>query len=142
MASEPLPPLPGSPGLEPGWVESTTPELSLFPPAPLGGARTEPTSPGPPRPEPCRPKPESPAPEPTEGGGGTMLLASKPPLPEPPEFREAVPEVEPVPAPETDGGGGMTFDPPREEPCCRPEPERPEPEAAGGGGITLEFDVP
>jgi hypothetical protein len=36
----------------------------------------------------------------------------------------------------------MTFDPPREEPCCRPEPERPEPEAAGGGGITLEFDVP
>jgi hypothetical protein len=86
MASEPLPPMPGLPGVAPGSVDKTTPELSALLPAPLAGARAEPMSPGPPRPLPLLPVPESPEPEPTEGGGGTTLLARRPPLPEPPEF--------------------------------------------------------
>lgn len=106
-ASDPLPPLPGIPGLMPGWVDNTTPELPALPPAPLGGARAEPTSPGPPRPEPFLPEPERPEPASAEGGGGIIWLARRPPLPEP-EFRGALPGT----CPETEGGGGMTFDAP------------------------------
>lgn len=116
MASEPLPPLPGLPTFAPGSEESTTPEPALLPPSPLGGARTEPASPGPPRPEPFLPEPESPGPEPTEGGGGTTLAASVP-LPEPLELGEPLgepPRV--VPEPETDGGGGTTSEVPADEP--------------------------
>lgn len=112
MASEPLPPVPGSPTFEPGCDESTIPEPVLLPPSPLGGPRTEPASPGPPSPNPFLPEPESPGPEPTDGGGGMTLLARSVPFPEPVEF--PVPgEPWPVPAPVTDGGGGITFDPPR-----------------------------
>jgi len=92
MASNPLPPVPGLPGCEPGSVDKTTPELSVFPPAPLEGARAEPTSPGPPRPEPRLPEPERPEPEPA-GGGGTTLLARRPPLPEPMELRVPLPQA-------------------------------------------------
>src|SRR5271170_1183983 len=139
-ASDPLPPVPGMPGLEPGWVDNITPEFSGFPPAPLGGARTEPTSPGPPRPEPFLPEPERPEPEPAEGGGGIMLLARRPPLPAAPEFRMSVPEL----WPETDGGGGMTFDAPRCALWDRPWDDSPDdaplpaPENDGGGGITFD----
>lgn len=108
-ASEPLLPPPGVPTLEPGSDEITIPELSLFPPAPLGGARAEPTSPGPPRPEPLLPEPLRPEPEPIDGGGGTILSARSVPLGDPPE----VPDGEPWPLPATDGGGGITFGPPR-----------------------------
>src|ERR1039458_4155132 len=73
-ASDPLPPVPGMPGLEPGSADKATPELSPVPPAPLGGARAEPTSPGPPRPVPFLPEPERPEPEPAEGGGGMTAL--------------------------------------------------------------------
>jgi hypothetical protein len=107
IASEPLPPVPGSPTVEPGCDETTTPEPELLPPSALGGATTDPVSPGPPRPMPRLPEPESPDPDSSEGGGGTtLLLARSLPLPEPPEFPEpAVPELL------IDGGGGMTFDP-------------------------------
>ena len=137
MARDPLPPVPGMPGLDPGSVDNTTPELSLLPVEPLGGARAEPRSPGPPSPEPLLPEPESPGPEPTEGGGGMTLLASRPPPPEPEEFRV----LDPWPAVETDGGGGMTPEAPREEPWDRPEDEWGVPVAPpptdGGGGITF-----
>lgn len=139
IASDPLPPVSGLPGLEPGAVDSMTPELSVFPPAPLGGARAEPMSPGPPRPEPFLPDPERPEPEPAEGGGGIMLVARSPPLPEPPEFRVALPLW-----PETDGGGGITFDAPSCVPWDLPDGDPllpvPElaPENAGGGGITFD----
>jgi hypothetical protein len=113
-ASEPLPPPPGVPTFEPGCDEITIPELSPFPPAPLGGARAEPTSPGPPRPEPLLPEPLRPEPEPTEGGGGTILSASSVPLGDPPEAPD--PDGEPWPVPVIDGGGGMTFDSPRAAP--------------------------
>src|SRR6202035_3958926 len=99
--------------------EITIPDWSLFPPAPLGGARTEPTSPGPPSPYPFLPEPERPSLEPTEGGGGITLSARSVPLPDPPEFLEPVgdpcsepPRSEPV----TDGGGGITFCPPSDAP--------------------------
>src|SRR5208283_3460536 len=72
-ASDPLPPLPGMPGAEPGLVDKTTPEFSPLPP-PLGGARALPRSPGPPRPLPLLPEPERPVPEFAEGGGGIMWL--------------------------------------------------------------------
>lgn len=105
MASAPLPPLPGLATLDPGWVESTTPELSGVPDAALGGASTEPTSPGPPRPEPVLPEPESPEPEPTEGGGGTMLLARPLLTPTAPDRAPAAPLEDVAP---TAGGGGIT----------------------------------
>jgi hypothetical protein len=143
--SDPLPPVPGMPGLEPGSADKTTPELSVVPFAALGGARAEPMSPGAPSPKPFLPEPE-----PTElelGGGGIMLLARRPPLAEPLELLEPVPEVEPG---LTDGGGGTTlgefgFDEFREEPGkLLEEPFAPEvacdPATDGGGGITLEED--
>jgi hypothetical protein len=145
-ANDPLPPLP-RPGFEPGSADNTTPEFSLFPPAPLGGASTEPTSPGPPRPEPLLPEPVAPEPDPdpTEGGVGTMLPAKRLPLPEPLAFCD--PEPCAVPEPETDGGGGITFaprDPPPERadeaasaPCMDPVAEPP---TEGGGGITFAFN--
>jgi len=113
IANEPLPPLPGSPTLEPGCDEITTPPLSLFPPAPLGGARTEPASPGPPRPAPFLPVPEPKAaePPPIDGGGGITLSASRVPLPDLAEFSEPDGEPWPEPEPVTDGGGGITFVP-------------------------------
>src|SRR5712671_6611600 len=49
IASEPFTPFPGMPTLEPGCADTTTPVVSPFPPL-LGGARTEPASPGPPSP--------------------------------------------------------------------------------------------
>src|SRR6202162_2607540 len=105
-ARDPLPPVPGMPGLDPGSDDSTTAELSALPTAFLGGARTEPTSPAPPRPVPLLPDPDSPAAEPVEGGGGMTLLARRSPFPEPPEFLAPVPDVEPVPM---EGGGGTMF---------------------------------
>lgn len=95
MASEPLPPLPGSPTFEPGCDEITTPPLSLLPPAPRGGASAEPASPGPPRPVPLRPAPEPNGddPPPIDGGGGITLSARSVPLPDPPDVPE--PDGEP-----------------------------------------------
>src|SRR5258706_14625306 len=81
MASEPLPPVPGSPTFEPGCDETTIPEPVLLPPSAFGGARTDPTSPGPPRPDPFLPEPESPGPEPMEGGGGPHVPGSNVPRP-------------------------------------------------------------
>ncbi len=133
MAREPLPP-PGIPTLEPGCDEMTIPEPSLLPASLLGGARTEPESPGPPRPEPFLPDPDKPLPEPMEGGGGTTLFASSAPLPEPAEFAAPVGEPWVVPEPATDGGGGMTLDSPRDEPAALPEVELPELATDGGGG--------
>ena len=133
MASEPLPP-PGIPTLEPGWDEITIPEPSLLPASLLGGARTEPESPGPPRPEPFLPEPDKPLPEPIEGGGGTTLFASCVPLPGLPEFPAPVEEPWVVPELATDGGGGMTLDVPRDEPGSLPEAELLEPAIDGGGG--------
>ncbi len=141
IASEFLPPVPGIPTVEPGWEEITIPEPLVLPPAPLGGARTEPESPGPPRPEPFLPEPDSPGPEPIEGGGGTTLLASSVPLPEPPEFPEPVDESWPVREPATDGGGGMTPDAPSDEPEFLPEAEF-EPPTEGGGGTMLVVSEP
>jgi len=131
MASEPLPPV-GTPTLEPGWEDSTTPERSVLPPAPLEGASAEPASPGAPRRTPFlpEPEPEESEPPPSEGGGGTTLLAS--PFAVLGEPRAPVPEVAPLLA--TDGGGGITFDALREDPWDRPEVEPPEPETDGGGG--------
>ena len=64
-------------------------------------------------PRPFPPDPDNPALEPTEGGGGTTLLASCVPLSEAPEF--PVP-LEPRPEAPTDGGGGITLDAPRVDP--------------------------
>ena len=69
------------------------------------------------------------------------LLARRPPLPEPAEFRVPVPDVEPVP---TDGGGGTMLDAPSEEPGYFPEDDPVPPEDAfvpvteGGGGMTFD----
>jgi hypothetical protein len=110
IASELLPPVPGRPTFEPGWVEATIPAPVALPPAAFGGARTDPASPGPPRPEPFLPKPERLGPDPMEGGGAMTLPARSVPLPEPLE----VPAPKPLalPEPVSDGGGGMTFDEP------------------------------
>jgi hypothetical protein len=144
---EPLPPLPGIPTLEPGWDEITTPEPLALPPSFLGGARTEPESPGPPRPTPFLPEPDSPGPEPMEGGGGTTLLANCVPLPEAPEFPEPLeppPEPLPEPPPEfpTDGGGGITLDTPTVDPGTLPAVELLEPPIEGGGGTTPAASEP
>src|ERR1700675_1337649 len=151
IASEPLPPVPGSPTVEPGCEETTTPEPELFPPSDFGGARTDPMSPGPPSPKPFLPEPESPGPEPTEGGGGTTLLPSTVPRPVPlPAPTEVPARAEPRPDPEfeTEGGGAITLDAPRAgarplpvaEPPVAPEPtELP---IDGGGGTTLAASVP
>src|ERR1700692_4307544 len=77
MASDPWEPLPGTPKLEPGWAEITTPEVSRFPPAPLGGASDELASPEEPRPMPFLPKPGRPDSEPIDGGGGMTLPGSE-----------------------------------------------------------------
>src|ERR1700734_3290104 len=133
MASEPLPPVPGSARSEPGLADRTTPELSGLPPAPLGGARREPRSPGAPRPMPVLPEPEGP--EPAEGGGGIMLLANEPSFPEPVEFR--VPLGEPA---LTLGGGGTMLETFGEDPeYFLNDPVAFDPVFAleGGGGITL-----
>src|SRR5580658_10130634 len=138
MASDPLPPVLGVPGLEPGSADNTTPELSLlFPAALLGGARAEPISP---RPTPFLPEAERPEPGSAEGGGGMTLLARRVPLPEPLEF--LVPEVDPV---LTDGGGGTMFwwEALREEPgyFLDGDPAPADvfvPETEGGGGMTLD----
>jgi hypothetical protein len=140
MASDPLPPVLGVPGLEPGSADSTTPELSLlllFPAGLLGGARAAPISP---MPTPFLPEAERPEPESAEGGGGITLLARRVPLPEPAEF--LAPEVDPV---LTDGGGGTMFwlDAPRDEPGyfldVDPAPaDAFVPETEGGGGMTLD----
>jgi hypothetical protein len=148
MARDPLPPELGIPALEPGSGDRTTPELSLFAPAVLGGARAEPTSPKAPAPLSLLPEPERLAPDEVRGGGGITLLASKPlPLPDPLEFLGLALELEPVP---TDGGGGITSDALSEEVGYLPEvdPEvDPLPvelvfvlETDGGGGITLAAD--
>src|SRR5580704_413182 len=105
-ASEPLP-LPGIATLEPGWDEITTPAPPPVPLSPLGGARTDPASP--------RPEPFLPEVAPIVGGGGTTLARIVPGL-DPPEFPALVEELRLVPEPATDGGGGMMFDAPRDEP--------------------------
>src|ERR1700693_460186 len=145
MAREPLPPVPGSPTFEPGCDDTTIPEPLPEPPSGLGGARTEPTSPGPPRPEPLRPEPESPGPEPIEGGGGTTLAPR--PLPKPLGFPLRVPPTPAESGPPTEGGGGITLEPsepPREFPTAAAR-ELPAPDApvvpdptVGGGGMTVE----
>src|ERR1700678_28433 len=138
IASEPLL-LPGMPTLEPGWAEITMPDPLLLPTS-LGGASTEPESPGPPSPEPFLPEPDRPAP--IAGGGGTTLPASCVPSPDPPEFPDPV--GEPWLAPATDGGGGITFAAPNDDPgflpltVAVPDPETEfEPPTVGGGGTTL-----
>src|SRR5580704_8456616 len=52
IASEPVPPLPGTPILDPGWLETTIPFPAALPPVLIGGVATEPTSIGPPKPAP------------------------------------------------------------------------------------------
>src|SRR5439155_417024 len=68
-ANDPAPPLPGTPTLEPGWLDTTTPVSDPTPPL-LGGAAVSPTSRDPPN---C-------------AGGGTICLCSSPePKPGPAE---------------------------------------------------------
>jgi hypothetical protein len=126
MASEPLP-LPGTATVEPGWDEITTPDALAVPLSPLGGARTDPASPGPPRPEPFLPRPLSPGPEPTEGGGGTIFVF----------VASRAPWLEAESA--TDGGGGITPDAPTEEFSALLEAD---PATEGGGGTTLAASDP
>ena len=69
MAKAPLPPLPGNPTFDPGWLETTTPE-ALPPLLLLGGAVATPASSGPPNPKPRFPLPwpvSEPPPD-TDGG--------------------------------------------------------------------------
>ena len=113
IASEPFPPVPGSPTVDPGCAETTTPEPAVLPDSGFGGARTEPTSPGPPSPDPFLPEPESPDPGPTDGGGGTTLLERSEPFPELPEFPDPAGKPRPAPEPATEGGGGTTLNAPR-----------------------------
>jgi hypothetical protein len=128
--------VPGIPTLEPGWSDTTIPERLLLPSAALGGARTEPASPGPPKPTPFLPEEEESEDELTDGGGGTTLLASVVLL-EPAEFR--LPVFEDGLLPPTDGGGGITFDAPREELWERAgEPASP---TDGGGGTTFALSA-
>src|ERR1700733_16046040 len=138
IASELLPPLPGIATCEPGWDETTIPEPPAFPLSTLGGARAEPASPAAPRPEPLLPEP---VPAPIAGGGGTMLVARSVALAELREFPVAPGLLWLSPAPVTDGGGGMTFDAPRDEPRTRVEAAPPADAAElptdGGGGTTL-----
>lgn len=132
IAREPLPPVPGRARSAPGLVDTTTPELSVFPAADLGGARGEPISPGAPRPMPALPEAEGP--EPAVGGGGIMLLANEPSFPEPMEFR--APFGEPA---ATLGGGGTMVETFGEDPeyfLNDPEEFDPELLVEGGGGIT------
>src|SRR3954468_7652330 len=91
IASAPLPPLPGRPGFDPGWLETTTPEV-LPPLLLVGGAVATPASNGPPSPTPRLPRPWpviEPPPD-IEGGGGTTAV----PLPIPPVIERC---AEPAP---------------------------------------------
>jgi hypothetical protein len=106
-ASDPFPPFPGRPAFDPGFADRTTAEFSPAPAEVFGGAATEPISPGPPLPKPLLPEPEAPVPDPTDGGGGTTLLAGKAPPPDVPRPLKFWPE--PEPEPELLGGGGTTF---------------------------------
>src|SRR5262249_2703781 len=103
-AREPVPPTVGTPTFEPGWLEITAPAFAPAPPL-FAGESPEPTSVGAPSPTPLRPVPEPFAlePPPTDGGGGTMLFASRVPPGAP-----LPPPVVPVPppAPASEGGGG------------------------------------
>src|SRR5579862_32508 len=58
------------PSFDPGWLETTTPEL-LPPPLLLGGALTSPASSAPPKPAPRLPRPWPLSDPPADGGGGT-----------------------------------------------------------------------
>ena len=134
MASDPVPPLVGTPTLGPGWLEITAPALAPLPPLD-GGAKLEPASDGAPSPAPLRPRPEADGPEPPaiEGGGGTILLASSVPRGTP-----ATPLV--VPAPASDGGGGTTLGTPivgAEDDWADRVPVPPDTPAEGGGATTF-----
>ena len=76
MAIAPVPVEFGSPGCDPGLLETITPLPAAFPPEWLGGATDEPRSKGLPAPVPLlpRPLPESALPPPTPGGGGTTSV--------------------------------------------------------------------
>jgi hypothetical protein len=117
MASDPLPPVPAFQRWSRVRPTTRLQNCLLFPPAPLGGARSEPTSPGPPRPLPfCRSRKDQSLSR-ADGGGGTTLLAKRD-VRYPSRRSSARSRAgEPWPAPEplTDGGGGMTFDAPRED---------------------------
>ena len=137
MASEPVPPLLGTPTFEPGWLEITAPALDPLPPL-VGGVRFTPGSSDVPWPAPLRPRPEPdvPEPPPTEGGGGTILLASRVPrgVPAPPPLLPV-----PPPGPESDGGGGTTLGVPNrgaEEEERVPVP--PDIPVEGGGATTFD----
>jgi hypothetical protein len=62
-------------------------------------------------------------------------------LPEPPGFPPAVEGLPLVPEPATNGGGGMMFDAPRDDPGSLPEAEVEAP-TEGGGGTTLAVSEP
>ena len=104
MASEPAPPLLGSPTL--GLFVSKASAPTLAPPA-VGGARPAPASSGAPSPAPPLVRPEAGSVElpPTIGGGGTilLLLASR--------VARGVATLRP--APDGAGGGGTTLGVPR-----------------------------
>src|ERR1700674_451472 len=82
MAREPAPALPGTPILDPGWLDTTIPVPPPLPPLLVGGAASEPASIGPPRPSPRfpRPRPESEPPPETAGGGGTTPVPPPKPV--------------------------------------------------------------
>src|SRR6266478_2318122 len=97
IAKAPLPPLPGMPTFDPGWLERTTPEV-LPPPLLLGGAAARPASSAPPNPVPRFPLP-GPVIEPpaaNDGAGGTTAV----PEPIPPAMERC-----PKPAPSRTVGG-------------------------------------
>lgn len=138
MASEPVPPLLGSPTLGPGWLEITAPAVPPLPPL-FAGAKPAPASSGAPKPVPFLPKPEPADPEPPamEGGGGTILLASNVPpgAPAPPPLLPV-----PPPNPASEGGGGTTLGAPSvgaEDDAIEPVPLPPDAPTEGGGATTL-----
>src|SRR5438105_10877103 len=76
-AKDPAPPLPGTPTLEPGWFETTTPVSEPTPPL-LGGAAMSPTSRDPPKPAPRFPRPWPEREPPIEPGGGGTTPTNEP----------------------------------------------------------------
>src|SRR5579872_4784968 len=142
MASEPVPPLLGSPTFGPGWLEITAPAVAPLPPL-FAGALPISASSGEPRPTPflSSPVPAGPEPPATEGGGGTMLLASNVPpgAPAPPPVLPW-----PPPAPASEGGGGTTLGAPSvgaEDDASERVAVPPDTPTEGGGATTFAPSV-